>query len=160
VLSPCRPSSLRKSLDRGPHHRDVGCRVELLARCLPGPRRCVGHNFIGRSKLRVGFRHIFVSTESTFVDPEWIDNCIDPAGSPVIGDRALPVYIGCDASVKKDSTAIAAVCFDRSVNKVRLVAHRIFQPTQAEPLNFEATVERTVKELFNPAIDSTFDGPA
>jgi phage terminase large subunit-like protein len=89
----------------------------------------------------------FVSTESTFVDPEWIDNCIDPAGSPVIGDRALPVYIGCDASVKKDSTAIAAVCFDRSVNKVRLVAHRIFQPTQAEPLNFEATVERTVKEL-------------
>jgi phage terminase large subunit-like protein len=89
----------------------------------------------------------FVSTESTFVDPEWIDNCIDPVGSPVIGDRALPVYIGCDASVKKDSTAIAAVCFDRSVNKVRLVAHRIFQPTQAEPLNFEATVERTVKEL-------------
>jgi hypothetical protein len=59
----------------------------------------------------------FVSTESIFVDPEWIDNCIDPAGSPVIGDRALPVYVGVDASVKKDSTAIVAVCFDRSANK-------------------------------------------
>ena len=37
--------------------------------------------------------------------------------------------------------------FDRSVNKVRLISHRIFQPTKAEPLNFEATVERTIKEL-------------
>jgi phage terminase large subunit-like protein len=63
----------------------------------------------------------FVSTESIFVDPEWIDNCIDPAGSPVIGDRALPVYVGVDASVKKDSTAIVAVCFDRSANKVLLL---------------------------------------
>ena len=89
----------------------------------------------------------FVSTESTFVDPEWIDRCIDPNWSPIISNRALPVYVGVDASVKKVSTAIAAVSFDRKVDKVRLVAHRIFQPTNAEPLNFEATVERTIKEL-------------
>jgi hypothetical protein len=55
----------------------------------------------------------FVSTESTFVDPEWIDNCIDPAGSPVIGDRALPVYIGCDASVKKDRAPVGDIRVDR-----------------------------------------------
>jgi phage terminase large subunit-like protein len=89
----------------------------------------------------------FVSTESNFVDPEWIDRCIDPSWSPVINNKSLPVYIGVDASVKKDSTAIVAVCFDRSINKVRLVAHRIFQPTSAEPLNFELTVERTIKEF-------------
>jgi phage terminase large subunit-like protein len=89
----------------------------------------------------------FVSTESTFVDPEWIDRCIDPVWSPVISNKTLPVYVGVDASVKKDSTAIAAMFFDRDVNKVRLVAHRIFQPTNAEPLNFEATVERTIREL-------------
>jgi phage terminase large subunit-like protein len=89
----------------------------------------------------------FVSTESTFVDPEWIERCIDPTWSPVINNKSLPVYIGVDASVKKDSTAIVAVCFDRSINKVRLVAHRIFQPTSAEPLNFELTVERTIKEF-------------
>jgi phage terminase large subunit-like protein len=89
----------------------------------------------------------FVSTESTFVDPEWIDRCIDPNWSAVIIDKTLPVYVGCDAGVKKDSTAIAAMFFDRSVNKVRLVAHRIFQPTNSEPLDFENTVERTLKEL-------------
>jgi phage terminase large subunit-like protein len=65
----------------------------------------------------------------------------------VLRDTALPVYIGCDASVKKDSTAIAALTFDRTSNKVRLVAHRIFQPTNSEPLDFENTVERTLKEL-------------
>jgi phage terminase large subunit-like protein len=89
----------------------------------------------------------FVSTESNFVDPEWIDRCIDPTWSPVIQNKTLPVYIGVDASVKKDSTAIVALTFDRSVNKVRLVAHRIFQPTSAEPLNFQLTVERTIKEF-------------
>jgi phage terminase large subunit-like protein len=89
----------------------------------------------------------FVSTESNFVDPEWIDRCVDPAWSPVIQNRTLPVYIGVDASVKKDSTAIVALTFDRSVNKVRIVAHRIFQPSSAEPLNFELTVERTIKEF-------------
>ena len=46
----------------------------------------------------------FVSTESTLVDPEWIDRCIDPNWSPIISNRALPVYVGVDASVKKDST--------------------------------------------------------
>jgi hypothetical protein len=30
---------------------------------------------------------------------------------------------------------------------VRLVFHRVFQPSAKEPLNFEATVERTVREL-------------
>ena len=89
----------------------------------------------------------FVSTESTFVDPEWIDRCVDPSWSPVVIDKTLPVYVGCDASVKKDSTAIAAVTFDSSVNKVRLVAHRIFQQTQAEPLDFEKTVEATLRGL-------------
>jgi phage terminase large subunit-like protein len=89
----------------------------------------------------------FVSSESTFVDPEWIDRCINPNLSPVMSDRQMPVYIGVDASVKKDSTAIAAVAYDRKNNKVRLVAHRIFQPTSAEPLDFEATVEQTLREF-------------
>jgi phage terminase large subunit-like protein len=48
----------------------------------------------------------FVSTESNFVDPEWIGRCIDQTWSPVIQNKAVPVYIGVDASVTKDSTAI------------------------------------------------------
>jgi hypothetical protein len=50
-----------------------------------------------------------------------------------------------DASVKRDSSAIVAATWDRSENQVRVVAHRVFQPSQAEPLDFEATIEQTLR---------------
>ena len=89
----------------------------------------------------------FVSNESSFVDMEWFDRCVDPTATPILNDNSLPVFVGVDASVKKDSTAIVAVAYDRQAKKVRLVAHRIFQPTKANPLNFEATVEHTIREF-------------
>jgi phage terminase large subunit-like protein len=49
--------------------------------------------------------------------------------------------------VKRDSTAIVAVTWNKAANKVRLVFHRVFQPSAKAPLDFEATVERTVREL-------------
>jgi hypothetical protein len=54
--------------------------------------------------------------------------------------------VGVDASVKRDSTAVVAVTFDVKSQRLRLIAHRVFQPTSAQPLDFEATVEATVKE--------------
>ena len=48
--------------------------------------------------------------------------------------------------MKHDSTAIVAVTFDTKTNKVRLVAHRVFQPTPDQPLDFEATIEATVRD--------------
>jgi phage terminase large subunit-like protein len=89
----------------------------------------------------------FVSGESAFVDPEWFDRCVDPSATPLLADQNLPIFIGVDASTKRDSTAIVAVSFSRDANKVRVVSHKIFQPTKAEPLNFEQTVERTVLDL-------------
>jgi hypothetical protein len=59
----------------------------------------------------------------------------------------MPVWVGVDASVKRDSTAIVVVTFDRQTNRVVLVEHYIFQPTAKEPLNFELTIERTLREL-------------
>jgi hypothetical protein len=53
----------------------------------------------------------------------------------------------CDASVKRDSTAIVAVTWDDELKKARLVMHRIFQPTRDEPLDFEATIEATLTDL-------------
>jgi hypothetical protein len=55
------------------------------------------------------------------------------------------VWIGCDASTKHDSTAIAACTF--ADGKVKLVFHRIWQPTPDAPLNFEETVEATLLDL-------------
>ena len=89
----------------------------------------------------------FVTTESAFIDLEEWDRCVDPDAAPVLQDRNLPVWIGVDASVKHDSTAIAVVTFDRQAQRVILVAHRIFQPSAKEPLDFEATIARTVREF-------------
>jgi phage terminase large subunit-like protein len=89
----------------------------------------------------------FVSTESTFVDLDWWDRCVDPQAQPVLIDKTLPAWLGVDASVKRDSTAVVAVTFDQKTKKVRLLAHRLFQPTANQPLDFEATIEATVRDF-------------
>jgi hypothetical protein len=105
-----------------------------------------------RRELRPGqylrmIENRFTSNEAAFIDmAEW-RKCIDPNAGPLVADRTLPVWVGVDASVKRDSTAIVATTFDRNTNKVRLVAHRIFQPSAKEPLDFEQTIERTIREL-------------
>ena len=89
----------------------------------------------------------FVSSESAFVDLDWWDACVDPNATQVWADSALPVWVGVDASVKHDSTAVVAVAWDRAARKVRLVSHCIFQPSPDQPLDFERCVEGTVRQL-------------
>lgn len=89
----------------------------------------------------------FVSSESGFVEPGWWAACEDPALRPVVADRSVAVWVGLDASVKRDQTAIVAVTWRDDVKRVRLVWHRTFQPSPADPLDFEATIGRTVLEL-------------
>ncbi len=89
----------------------------------------------------------FVTTESSFVDMAKWDRCVQPTWRPVIEDRTMYVWLGVDASHKHDSTAIVAVTWDRATKQVRLVFHRVFQPTPDKPLQFEATIEATLKEL-------------
>ena len=50
----------------------------------------------------------FVTTESSFIDLDWWDACVDAAAAPLVVQRTLPVTVGIDASVKHDSTAIVA----------------------------------------------------
>jgi phage terminase large subunit-like protein len=90
----------------------------------------------------------FVSTESTFIDMSWWDDgCVDPAATPLVMQPSLPVSIGIDASVKRDSTAICVTHWDRQRQKVVLVTHRIYQPTPDDPLDFETAIEATVLDL-------------
>lgn len=88
----------------------------------------------------------FVSGESAFVDLDWFDACVDPQATQVFADKGLPVWVGVDASVKHDSTAIVAVTWDKVAGKVGLVSHRIFQPTASQPLDFERCVEGTIRQ--------------
>jgi phage terminase large subunit-like protein len=89
----------------------------------------------------------FVTAESDFVPMEWWDACVDPDRSPLLTAPCLDVWVGVDASVKKDSTALAACAFDPAGKRVMLVWHRIFQPTREEPLDFEGTIEETLLDL-------------
>jgi phage terminase large subunit-like protein len=87
----------------------------------------------------------FVTSEETFVDMAQWDACVSTR--PVVADASLSVWVGVDASVKRDSTAIAVVTWDREAKKARLVNHRIFTPTAANPINFEQDVEATILDL-------------
>ena len=89
----------------------------------------------------------WVSTESDFLPIEWWDRCIDSEVRPVLGDRRLPVWVGVDASVKRDSTAIVVCSYDRASKRVRLVLHKVFQPSPQEPLDFEHSIEDTIISL-------------
>lgn len=94
----------------------------------------------------------FVTTESSFIDLSWWDACTDARAKPIVQDRQLSVWVGVDASVKRDSTAIVAVTWDRTAKQVRLVNHRIFQPSPDQPLDFELCIEHTLlalKQRFN-----------
>jgi hypothetical protein len=89
----------------------------------------------------------FVTSESTFVDMAWWDACTDDGLTPIVADKDLPIWVGVDASVKRDSTAVVAVTWDKEAQKVQLVFHRIFQPSVDAPLDFENTIEATIREL-------------
>jgi phage terminase large subunit-like protein len=84
----------------------------------------------------------FASAESQFVDMAAWDQCVQPSLTPTL--ERIPIYVGVDASVKRDSTALVAVTFDKKAQVVRLVQHRVFIPAPGDPINFEQTVEATI----------------
>jgi terminase large subunit-like protein len=89
----------------------------------------------------------FVSSESTFVNMSWYDQCVMPTATPVVADPELSISVAVDASVKHDSSAIVATTWDKKSQVVRLIFHRIYQPAPDDPLDFEATIEATVLDL-------------
>ena len=89
----------------------------------------------------------WVTAESNFVPISWWDACTDAELRPSLADMKLSVWVGLDASVSRDSTALVCCTFDPKPKKVRLVWHRIFQPSREDPLDFESTVEKTLLDL-------------
>jgi phage terminase large subunit-like protein len=103
-----------------------------------------------RERASVYARHVlneFASSSSQFVDLSKWDRCVDPAIGHIPADLFLPVYVGVDASFKHDSTAICVCAFDQSRQQVRLVTHKVFQPTSDQPLDFELTVEAALVNI-------------
>ena len=81
-----------------------------------------------------------------FVDLAAWDACVQPALVPVVQDKSLAVWVGVDASTKRDSTALVAVAYDGEPNVCSLVAHKVFTPTPGDPIDVESTIEATLRE--------------
>lgn len=112
-------------------------------------------NMRENSRPNAFLRHVenrWTGAAESFVDMEWWDACLDQAGHPILSDPSLSVWLGVDASVKRDSAAIVGCSFDEGSKKVRMVYHRIFQPSPTDPLDFETTIEETIlllRQRFN-----------
>ncbi len=89
------------------------------------------------------------SMESGFIPVEDWDKCIDPNLSPVMPGLKQPLFLGVDIATKRDTCAVAGVYWDYDKKKIILANHRIWQPTQQEPLDFESTVEHFILDLYN-----------
>lgn len=83
----------------------------------------------------------FASSSSQFIDLARWDACVRPGRGMTHAEPFTEVFVGVDASIKHDSTAICVTTFDRNTQMVRLLKHVVFQPTPDQPLDFEATVE-------------------
>jgi hypothetical protein len=88
----------------------------------------------------------FTSTEAAFITAEMWD-AITVEGGIKAYNPMFPIWIGIDASTKRDSTAIVCVSFSKKTGICQLVRHYVFQPSPDAPLDFENTVERTIREL-------------
>jgi phage terminase large subunit-like protein len=88
----------------------------------------------------------FASSESAFVDLSAWDACVVPELGPLREDKQLHVWVGVDASVRRDSTALVACAYHKQAKCVRLITHRVFTPSASDPIDFEATVEATLLE--------------
>jgi phage terminase large subunit-like protein len=88
----------------------------------------------------------FATSATTFIDMGRWDDCVDDRLSPVPVDLFMKAWVGLDGSVKYDQTALVAVTFDIKSKRVRLLNHRAFQPTPQDPINFEETVEKTLRD--------------
>jgi phage terminase large subunit-like protein len=103
-----------------------------------------------RQRASVYQRHIlnqFASSSSQFVDLGKWDACVRPDLAPVNADLFTEAFVGIDASYKHDSAAICVTTFDKNTQMVRLLNHRVFQPSPEQPLDFELTIESYLLDL-------------
>ena len=85
------------------------------------------------------------TSEEAFITPELWDPCIDPGHRPMLPTRECPIFLGVDGSIKHDAAAVVGVRWDG--DHLALALHRIWQPSPAEPLDLEATIEAELRYL-------------
>ena len=87
----------------------------------------------------------WVSNESSLFDMSEWDACVDPEHRPPLPNKGIKLFVGCDASTKKDRSAVVSVY--RSGNLLHLGPFRTWQPSKDKPMDLEATMEAYILEL-------------
>ena len=88
----------------------------------------------------------WVSSESSMFDMEKWDRCVDPYHKPPLPNKEIALRVGVDASVKKDRSAVVTVY--RDGDQIKLGPKRFWQPTSADPMDLEETMEAYLLELY------------
>jgi len=96
----------------------------------------------------------WVTSHEIFIPIEWWDLAAKAYEKDAIlwNDhpyRQYPVFIGIDAAVKKDSTAVVGVCYDAAEGVVVEIFRKIWQPTTGEIFSLQDTVGEFVKSVYN-----------
>jgi phage terminase large subunit-like protein len=74
------------------------------------------------------------------------DSCVNPQHRSPVPSKSITLYVGVDASTKRDRAAVVSVYRD-SDKKLALGPRRFWQPTPDNPLDLEETIERYLLEL-------------
>lgn len=98
--------------------------------------------------------NLWVTTHEEFIPVQWFDEASEvyKANADLWSDhpfRHWPVYVGVDAGVKRDCTAIVVVGYDSQRAKLGVVRHQIWTPKENEWFDLDVTVERYLRDLYN-----------
>lgn len=89
----------------------------------------------------------WVSSENALFDMEKWKLCEDSAHKPPMPDKNIRLFVGVDASVKKDRSAVVSVYYHEG--RLMLGPKRWWQPSKANPMDLEQTIEAYLLELAN-----------
>jgi phage terminase large subunit-like protein len=90
-------------------------------------------------------QNLWVSSENRFIDAEVYDACVEP-GRP---DLSGSLFIGVDASVRRDSTACVCLKYADDSDQLVLADYKIWKPSPGQPINLEASVEFYLRRIYN-----------
>jgi len=75
------------------------------------------------------------------------DACVNPNHRPPLPSKAIKLFVGVDASVKKDRSAVVSVYHDDDSGLLKLGPKRFWQPSKGQPMDLEETMEKYLLEL-------------
>ena len=87
----------------------------------------------------------WVSSESGLFNMDKWDSCVDQDHSPPLPNKSIRLWVGVDASVKKDRSAVVSVY--KEDGKIKLGPKRFWQPTSKNPMDLEETMEAYLLDL-------------